>query len=86
MREHAAALPGLEVFPNPASRKLSARVAGGEPLELELLDLLGRRVSAGGTPAVEATLSVEGLAGSCYLLRATLPDGRQVTRRVTVVD
>ena len=80
----------LEVYPNPATDQLMVRtqVASKVPVQVELVSLLGQRVSTQTVPA--ARLQQEGVvvntskvAGGIYLVRLTTSEGI-ITKKVVV--
>lgn len=87
----ATARPGLawEVYPNPASAAvtIAAALPTDGPVDLRLLDALGRPVRQQRLVApigpLRETLTVQGLAPGIYILQMTLPGGTE-SKRVVV--
>jgi hypothetical protein len=81
-----------QVYPNPLSRyqALHVKVYAGAPgdLQLSILDMTGRMVSATSHPVVsginEVELAIDQLAMGSYLLEVKGKAGRRVVRRFTV--
>ena len=61
-----------------------ALVGYTQPLILALTDALGRTVLTTTATGIETTLDVRTLPHGVYVLRATAPDGRGLSRRVVV--
>jgi hypothetical protein len=59
------------VYPNPASKSLFVKNTGIRKLQLELIDLFGRKVYAGNLSISTGTIDLRGLANGIYQLRAT---------------
>jgi hypothetical protein len=80
--ERAAAVLGVEVYPNPAATELQLKFPiTAQPTRLRLYDGCGRLVRAFADAAVP--LSVRGLPAGLYVLRATVA-GQEVSRHVAV--
>jgi hypothetical protein len=58
-------------YPNPASKNLFIKNTGIRKLQLELIDLFGRKVYAGNLSISTGTIDLRGLANGIYQLRAT---------------
>ena len=88
VRPTAAGRPGLDLFPNPATGRVSVRLPAlptARPATVEVLDALGRtvrqltvQVGAGTTAEVE----LAGLPAGLYALRATTAEARYLARLV----
>ncbi len=81
----------LTLYPNPITDgRLMVELTGtAQPLALTLFDALGRPVLTGdarpdAAGATRTDLDTHGLGRGVYLLRATAPDGRGLSRRVVV--
>ncbi|MEM7039754.1 MAG: T9SS type A sorting domain-containing protein, partial [Bacteroidota bacterium] len=84
----AQALPALEVFPNPASDRLSIRyhLDNAQLVQVDLLDLQGRTVRRfvdGAAVAGEHLLvtDVSTVPSGVYFIQFTLEDGSKVTQK-----
>ncbi len=78
----------LQVYPNPHdnNQKEPVRVKASEPVQLEVFDVVGKRVfrSPGGMYARSQTLPVQGLQAGIYIVRATTASGAQATAKLLV--
>ena len=76
---------GWALYPNPADERLYLKLPpGGGPVQLTLLDALGRTVRATTTDHARTTLDVRGLPVGSYWLRAVRADGQAGSRAVQI--
>lgn len=81
---HVQQLPGVEVYPNPATERVVVRVATAsqEPLTATLVDQLGRTARQTNLQASGNTIPVADLPRGLYLLRLTSASGTSTKRIV----
>ena len=77
--------PELVLFPNPAADEVRLRSTGEAPATVELLDATGRRVVV-ERYLPEGIVSLAGLAGGVYIVRALDPHGRSIAQERLVVQ
>ena len=77
--------PGSALYPNPADARLTVELTpGGGPVQLTLLDALGRTVLTRTTAQARTVLDVAALPAGTYWLRAVYPNGTAGTQPVQV--
>ncbi len=80
---HPAALPGVELWPNPAHHTATLRLPAG-PAQVQLRDALGRVVRAFEAYQQETILPLEGLTPGVYAVQVVATTG--TTTRQLVVE
>ena len=80
----------MEVYPNPATNQITVRtqVSSAAPVRVELVSLLGQRVSLQTIAAARlqqegVTINTSALAGGVYVVRLTTSEG-SITKKVVV--
>ncbi len=82
-----AAELGLEVFPNPATERVTFRLPVGEQISsLEIYDVAGRRVNSvrGGQERLDVSTAELGLREGMYLYRLTTASGKAASGKLVL--
>lgn len=86
LSDGTASAPSVSIWPNPTSGTLNVEAPGAGPLQLTLLDPVGRTVRTLVIPDARGggQLDVRGLPAGLYLLRGQPANGTPFTRGVAV--
>lgn len=75
----------FSIYPNPANNALQVQFSKQEATHLEILDLTGKVIYSIQINQSTVQINLEGFAEGCYILRARIDTGEQISKRMMIV-